>query len=113
MRRVQLDDRGIPTGADEQCSAFAGLLGDRTFDDAFTGLPASPAFVLAGGGRRITVTFVEGYPFAQVFAPRGTDVVALEPMTAPTNALASGRGLRLVGPQETFRSTFRVDVRDA
>ena len=69
MRRVQLDDRGIPTGADEQCSAFAGPLGDLTFDDAFTGLPASPAFVLAGGGRRITVTFVEGYPFAQVFAP--------------------------------------------
>ncbi len=39
MRRVQLDDRGIPTGADEQFSAFAGPLGDRTFDDAFTACP--------------------------------------------------------------------------
>ena len=113
MRRLQLDDRGIPTNADEQFSPFAGPLDDLAFDDAFTALPVSPSFVLAGGGRRITVTFVEGYPFAQVFAPRGADFVALEPMTAATNALASGRGLQLVGPRETFRSAFRIDVRDA
>ena len=112
MRRLQLDERGVPTGVDERFAAFAGPLEDLTFDDGFTALPESPSFVLAGGGRRLAVTFVAGYPYAQVFAPRGTDAVAFEPMTAPTNALASGRGLRLVAPQKTFRSAFRVDVQD-
>jgi hypothetical protein len=31
-------------------------------------------------------------------------------MTAPTNALASGRGLRLVGAGERMRACFRVRV---
>jgi hypothetical protein len=29
---------------------------------------------------------------------------------APANALVSGRGLRLVGPGERFRATFRIGV---
>ena len=45
---------------------------------------------IAGGGRRISVEFLAGYRYAQVFAPKGKDFVALEPMTAPTNALVSG-----------------------
>jgi aldose 1-epimerase len=56
------------------------------------------------------VELVGGYRYAQVFAPRDQDYVALEPMTAPTNALASGRGLRLAAPGETFRAAFRIGV---
>jgi hypothetical protein len=33
-------------------------------------------------------------------------------MTAPTNALRSGVGLRRVTPDETFTAVFRIDVAD-
>jgi galactose mutarotase-like enzyme len=38
------------------------------------------------------------------------DFVAFEPMTAPTAALCSGRGLRLVEPGGEFRAGFEVRV---
>jgi aldose 1-epimerase len=47
-------------------------------------------FALEGGGRRIEVAFERGFPVAQVFAPRASDVVCFEPMTAPANALVTG-----------------------
>ena len=80
------------------------------FDDGFALLGPAATFALAGGGLRIAVDLLEGYPYAQVFAPKGEAFVALEPMTAPTNALVSGQGLRLVGPGEALRATFRVRV---
>ena len=80
--------------------------------------PTSPAvdsapFVLAGGGRRIEVAFDASYPYAQVYAPDDDDVIALEPMTAPTNALVGGGAeLPLVPPGESYRASFSVTVAD-
>jgi aldose 1-epimerase len=51
-----------------------------------------------------------GYHYAQVFAPKDKDFIALEPMTAPTSALASGRGLRFVSPGERFQAAFRIRI---
>jgi len=110
MRRLLLDPRGIPTGAEEAFSGLADDLGEREFDDGFALLEEPASFVLAGAGRRIVVELIAGYRYAQVFAPGGRDHVALEPMTAPTNALASGRGLRLVAPGDAFHATFRIGV---
>ena len=47
-------------------------------------------FALSGGNRRIEVIFDHGYPAVQIFAPDNDDVVGIEPMTAPTNALRKG-----------------------
>jgi aldose 1-epimerase len=110
MRRLVLDARQIPTGEETPFPGLATSLGERTLDDGFVVLDEHPLFAVAGGGRRITIEFLEGYPFAQVYAPSGQDYLAVEPMTAPANALASGHGLRLVGPGGTFRATFRVGV---
>jgi galactose mutarotase-like enzyme len=110
MRRLLLDTRQLPTGEE---TPFAGLdtnLDDRNFDDGFVVLEELPSFSVTGGGRRITIEFLEGYRYAQVYAPNGKDYLALEPMTAPTNALATGRGLRLVEPGGMFRAAFRVGV---
>ena len=65
-------------------------MGSRTFDDAYVAPPDGAPFVLEGGGRRIELAFLSGYPYAQVFAPAEDDVIAFEPMTAPTNALVDG-----------------------
>jgi galactose mutarotase-like enzyme len=63
-----------------------------------------------GGGRRIAVTFVRGYPVAQVFSPPGAPFVCFEPMTAPANALLSGAGLRRVHSGATFAAVFRIAI---
>jgi aldose 1-epimerase len=51
-----------------------------------------------------------GFPAAQVFSPPRAQFVCFEPMTAPTNTLRSGRGLRRVAPGEEFEATFRIGV---
>ncbi len=112
MQRLTLDDRGIPTGVEEPFAGLDRLLGGLDLDDGFA-VAGEPALSVAGAGRRIAVELVEGFGHAQVFAPKGKDFVALEPMTAPTNALTSGRGLRLVEPGRSFRAVFRVRIDDA
>jgi aldose 1-epimerase len=108
MRRLLTDDRGIPTGAQEPFSGFDAELGNLDFDDGFAALEDGAAFSLAGAGRRLTVEWLTGYRFAQVYAPEDHDFLAFEPMTAPTGALTSGRGLSIIEAGATFRAAFRV-----
>jgi aldose 1-epimerase len=113
MRRILLDARGIPTRGEEPFGPIDSVLGEINFDDGFRVMHPQPAFSLSGGGHRITATFLEGFPYAQVFAPPNKDFIALEPMTAPTNALISGQGLHVVEPGAQFRASFRVSVHSA
>jgi aldose 1-epimerase len=109
--RLVLDERKLPTGDREPTDAPAGQLGERTFDDAFVAPPDGAPFVLSGGGRKIALTFESGYPFAQVYAPPEDDVIAFEPMTAPTNALVSGgRDLPLLEAGEQYEAVFSIAV---
>lgn len=110
MRRLVVDRNGIPTGEEQPFDGFDAPLGDRAFDDGFSLLDERASFTLSGAGERIRVELLAGYPYAQIFAPPEQDYVALEPMTAPANALASGRGLRIVRPGAAFRSAFRIGV---
>ncbi len=110
IRRLVLDQRGIPTGRKEAYGGLDDYLGERDFDDGFALLEKGAAFCIAGAGRRISVELVEGFPNAQVFAPKDSDYIAFEPMTAPANALISGEGLRLVKPGGRFRATFRIRI---
>ena len=109
MRRLALDPRMIPTGAEEPWDRFDAELGTRGLDDGFR-LDGVASFSLSGAGRRIRVDFLSGYAYAQLYAPPGQDLVAIEPMTAPTNALCSGAGLTLVAPGERYRAAFRVGI---
>lgn len=110
MRRLDLDINGIPTGAEEAFEGFDTTLAGRAFDDGFALSGDSATLALSGGGRRITVEFLEGFTHTQVFAPPGQNFIALEPMTAATNALVSGDGLRLVVPDTHFHTIFRIHV---
>jgi aldose 1-epimerase len=111
---LELDERMLPTGERTPTTIASGPLGSRVFDDGYPAPPTGQPFVLAGGGRRIELRIGEGYPFAQVYAPTDDDVVAFEPMTAPTNALvAGGPDLPLVEPGESFAASLSVRVLDA
>lgn len=110
MRRFVLDQSGIPTGEEEPFGGFDAQLGECDFDDGYALMEEQTSFSLAGAGRQITVELLADYRYAQVFAPKDKDYVALEPMSAPTSALTSGRGLRLVDPGGEFRAAFRIRV---
>jgi galactose mutarotase-like enzyme len=71
------------------------------------------AFAAVSRDTRVAVEFLEGFPYAQIYAPAGSDFVCFEPMTAPTNALNTGDGLRVVRPGEQHRATFTITVPDS
>jgi aldose 1-epimerase len=102
-----LDERGIPTGETRALNAERGPLGDRPFDDLCAVGEEPVAFAVAGDGRSITVRFLRGYSFAQVFAPPGQPFVAFEPMTAPVSALTAPGACPLV---ESYDAAFAVEV---
>ena len=84
-----VDERLIPTGEEEYEPAEADPLGARTFDDGYR-LGTERRLGLMSGERFVSLAFDDGYGYAQVYAPAGEDLVALEPMTAPTAGLATG-----------------------
>jgi aldose 1-epimerase len=119
LRRALLDDRGLPTGADDELhdGELSGPLGDRAFDDSFDRLAPAPSggvptFSITDDHRRASVEFVDGYAVAQVFAPAAADFVCFEPMTAPVDALTTGRELRWVAPGARFTAAFAIGVTD-
>jgi galactose mutarotase-like enzyme len=111
--RMVLDEHLLPTDEREPIEIADGALGRRTFDDEYVAPGSGRPFVLAGGGRRIEVELARGYPFSQVYAPADDDVIAFEPMTAPTNALVrGGPELPILRPGELFEAGFAITVAD-
>jgi aldose 1-epimerase len=110
MRRLDLNDQGIPTGQDTAFPQNDFVLADNHLDAGFRVLESQPEFSLSDGEREITVQFLENFPYAQIFAPRGKDFIAIEPMTAPTAALNRGN-FPSVRPGDTFRTRFQIRVK--
>ena len=108
---IELDSLYLPTGRRKPATVEPGPLGGRTFDDSYVVSDPGAPFAISGGGRRIEVRFGSGYPVARVYAPDDDDVVALEPMTAPTNTLVTGGDeLTLLEPGESYEAIFSVTV---
>ena len=105
--RLVLDSRGLPTGERGPAQLEPGPLGERGLDDAFTTSSGDP-FVLSGGDRRIELSLLDGYPYSQLYAPPERELIAFEPMTAPTNALVSGEDLTLLEPGEEYEACYKV-----
>ncbi|MDZ4826430.1 MAG: aldose 1-epimerase [Actinomycetota bacterium] len=103
-----LDSRNLPTGEEHECAAENKPLARRVFDTHYR-LGADRRFVVAGGDRRLAVTFDAGYPHAQVYAPARSNFVCIEPMTAPVDGLRRGQ-VTMVPPRGTYRAGFTVRV---
>jgi aldose 1-epimerase len=122
------DDRGIPSGpvADVAGSPFdfreERPLGATRLDHALTGLRRDESgratASLAGNGVRLGLWAGPGYDWLQVFtgdalAPeRRRRAVAIEPMTCPPNAFASGDGLIALAPGESVSHDWGIELLD-
>ncbi|WP_243062574.1 aldose 1-epimerase family protein [Humibacter sp. RRB41] len=94
---------------------------DLKLDDGFGGVLHSSGkaqhSLTAPDGRAVTLWTDDAFGFAQVFThrsfatlPAGDVTVAVEPMTAPANALNSGQGLRWLSPGETFTARWGISA---
>jgi aldose 1-epimerase len=124
---ILADERGLPVGTESvdgrKFDFSAGVrIGDLVIDDAFTDLardPAGRATVALTGADGITVELWADrhYGFLQLFsgdtlAPeRRRRGLAVEPMTCPANALASGDSLLTLEPGESFAGEWGVGLR--
>ena len=118
--RLETDDRGIPTGevpVDATPYDFrqARPIGDLVLDTAYTALTGNEAVVAAPDGlRRVTFWWDRSYRWVMVFTgdtlepARRRRSVALEPMTCAPNAFATGDGLRVLEPGESWTTTWGV-----
>jgi aldose 1-epimerase len=108
--RLRLDERMLPTGRREAVRIESGPLGSRNFDDPFLAPEGAAPFALEGGGRRVEVRIGDGYRYCQLYAPEDDATVAIEPMTAPANALFSGEGLTMLPAGQSFSASFSIAV---
>ena len=107
-QRLVLDDRSIPTGERIPLAPRSFVLAGSSWDDGLASLDDPPVFTAAADGLTLTVTFDEGFDWAQVYAPPGKQFICFEPMTAATDALNSGEGLRVLEPGQRHRTRFTV-----
>jgi aldose 1-epimerase len=108
MRTLVLDEFQIPVGPGEELPSQEFELAEREFDDGFDAVPTPARFAVQAAARRIELALLEGYPCAQVYAPRPGEFICFEPMTAPANALRNGAGLHLLAPGESYRTRFAI-----
>jgi aldose 1-epimerase len=53
------------------------------------------------------------FPFLVVFAPEGENCIAIEPMTANTDAFNTGDGLKVLPPGGAFQLSVKIWYRKA
>lgn len=118
--RLAVDDRLIPVARE----AVAGpgdlragrRLADLRLDAAYTGLELEDGEfrhrLQAPDGRRVLLWSGPEFGYVHVFVtdklPGRSCAVALEPMTAPANALNSGEGLRWLEPGTAFAAQWGI-----
>ncbi|MET4058967.1 aldose 1-epimerase [Arthrobacter sp. UYP6] len=118
--RLTVDERLIPVGREPvagDCDFRAGRrIGNQDLDSAYTILALEDGEhrhrLAAPDGRSVTLWSGPEFGYVHVFLtdqlPGRTRAVALEPMTAPANALNSGDGLRWLEPGSTFTAEWGI-----
>jgi aldose 1-epimerase len=128
-RWLPADERGIPEGpakdvAGTEFDFRAGrAIGQTRIDHAFTDLERDGQGLvwvrLAAGGTQTALWAGPGYHWLQVFTgdaleeARRRRALAVEPMTCPPNAFASGTGLIVLEPGDAVTHTWGIQVSQA
>lgn len=125
VQHVDVDDQRIPVGA----TAVDGTAWDLRAGRAIADLDLDDSWSVSGGpsvhtlrapdGRAVSLWADGNFGFVHVFVTRefpsyggAVTAVALEPMTAPADALNSGVGLRWLRPGETFSASWAIRYDD-
>ncbi len=128
--RFLTDEKQIPVSEEEVAGTDFDLtqgrrVGGLAIDHGFGGVTVgadgcSVQRLEAPDGRAVELWADENFGFVQVFTPTNfaapdgpRQAVAIEPMTAPANALNSGQGLRWLRPGERWELSWGIRYRAA
>lgn len=127
-RHIELDHQRIPVGSTAVDGTEWDLRGGRVIadldlDDAWSDLVptdgGSVHTLRSPDGRAVTLWADDNFGFVHAFITREfpcgatfVTAVAVEPMTAPANALNSGVGLRWLAPGESMSASWAVRYHD-
>lgn len=119
--RFETDDRlnivGETAVAGTTYDLSAGrVVAELDLNDGFGDLPPGAEHMLvADDGRRVVLWADDAFGYVQLFTHRafatkqpGEVALAVEPMTAPANALNTGRGLRWLEPEESWTLSWGI-----
>ncbi|WP_297552257.1 aldose epimerase [uncultured Corynebacterium sp.] len=113
-KRYQLNARNLPTGKTEQVRIANQPIAEVDWDDCFHGEGPLTA-VYSAGGKGVRLEMGEGLNWVQMFTPADFPraggpgkALAVEPMSAPPNALRSGEDLVRLSAQNPQRFTLRL-----
>jgi len=105
-RNAVLSELFVPTGEVVDVEPATGPLGTTAYDDVFVDVRPSASVRVSGARHSVTVDYVSGYPVGVLYAPLSHDLVAVEPMTAPTDPFAQRWPIRSAAPGETVTAVF-------
>lgn len=114
-RMLPIDLQPVDAGTDIRRPR---TLGDLSLDTVYTDLHRDAdgiarTTLTAPDGRRVTLWQGAGFDFRVLYISHGFGgrdlAVAVEPMTAPTDALNSGTGLRWLAPGESWELTWGIE----
>jgi galactose mutarotase-like enzyme len=127
---LDLDDRGLPTGAltpvagTERDFITARFLGPLALDTAYTTLDREPdgtaraTIDAPGGASGATLWVDEAFPYLMVYTgdtlpeqQRRRRAVAIEPMTCPPNALRTGKDVIDLQPGRDWTARWGIEPR--
>lgn len=117
-RHVVIDDRCLPTGEIDRVPVEVDVLGDAAsgglvFDDLFAEVPTGTTAWVEGGRHRITLSYDSGYAYAVLYAPPDQPLVAIEPMTAPTDPLSGHFPVKAAAPGQTYTATYGIHITES
>jgi aldose 1-epimerase len=125
-RRLTTDDRALPVGEEDVAGSefdftLARTVGATRLDTCFTGLArgsdgrSRARLESADGGRGVEVWVDEAFGFLQVYTgdtlepvSRRRQAVAIEPMTCPPNAFASGVDVIRLEPGASWSGAWGI-----
>ena len=108
--------RQVPVDGTEFDLRTPKRVGDLALNEGYADAgPGELARLTAADGASLTLWGDDAFRFVQVYThrsfktlPEGGVALALEPMTAPTDALNSGLGLKRLAPHETWTAQWGV-----
>jgi aldose 1-epimerase len=122
---LEVDDRGLPVGEHSVAGSPVDFttgrpIGTLALDTAFGGLQRDPDGVarmrFATPSRTVVVWMDDAHPYVQVFTadtlsgPERRRSVAIEPMTCPPNALATGTDVIRLEPGGSVTTRWGISV---
>jgi len=110
ISKFHSDSQMIPLREESYDASHGVNLGEETLDNVFRLKPMDKHLtVFENGTTKLTLEQSSNdFPFLVVFAPENENCLAIEPMTANTDAFNTGDGLRILAPGEKFQSTVKI-----